>query len=377
MGDISNWGNSLLSGAVGMIGGAISDRRNYKNQLKLMGQQHQYNKEMGEINQNYAKEMAMINNQYALGMAKESHNMNKDMWNYTNYENQVAHMKAAGLNPALLYGNGGGGGATAAGGTAMPGQGTPGSAPGGAGPQAIKSQIIEGTGMGIQLGLMNAQKRNLEADAAKKEADAAKTAGIDTELAKTAAKLNEARIKNVNMSTEEIAAKAKMWGDTSTMLWQQARKYASEVDYNEKTMDTRIEKAGYETMGSLLENMETIAKTQFTKAQTDAIAENIAIAWYNAGTNRMNATTAADHVTNELFKTMGELDIKQKQLLKDWIYQGVHAGVALIEGVTDLVKIKALIKAAAKGVKEVIRKQHNKEGEGIWNETWVKEIFKE
>lgn len=377
MGDISNWGNSLLSGAVGMIGGAISDRRNYKNQLKLMGQQHQYNKEMGEINQNYAKEMAMINNQYALGMAKESHNMNKDMWNYTNYENQVAHMKAAGLNPALLYGNGGGGGATAAGGTAMPGQGTPGSAPGGAGPQAIKSQIIEGAGMGIQLGLMNAQKRNLEADAAKKEADAAKTAGVDTELAKTAAKLNEARIENTNMSTEEIAAKAKMWGDTSTMLWQQARKYASEADYNEKTIDTRVEKAGYETMGSLLENMETIARTQFTKAQTEAIAENIAIAWFNAGTNRMNATTAADHVANELFKTMGELDIKQKQLLKDWIYQGIHAGVALLEGVTDLVKVKALIKAAAKGVKEVIRKQHNKEGEGDWNETWVKEIFKE
>lgn len=377
MADISNWGNSLLSGAVGMIGGAISDRRNYKNQTRLMGQQHQYNKEMGEINQNYAKEMAMINNQNALGMAKESHNMNKDMWNYSNYENQVAHMKAAGLNPALLYGNGGSGGATAAGGTTMPGQGSPGSAPGGAGPQAIKSQIVEGAGMGIQLGLMNAQKRNLEADAAKKEADAAKTAGVDTELAKTAAKLNEARIENTNMSTEEIAAKAKMWGDTSTTLWQQARKYASEADFNEKTMDTRIEKVGYETVGSLLGNMETITRTQFTKAQTDAIAENIAIAWYNAGTNRMNATTAADHVANELFKTMGELDIKQKQLLKDWIYQGVHAGVALLEGVTDLVKVKALIKAAAKGVKEVIRKQHNNEGDGDWNETWVKEIFKE
>ena len=34
-------------------------------------------------------------------------------------------------------------------------------------------------------------------------------------------------------------------------------------------------------------------------------------------------------------------------------------------GVTDLVKIKALIKAAAKGVKEVLRKQHNKEGDGL------------
>ena len=246
-----------------------------------------------------------------------------------------------------MYGQGGGGGATAAGGNAIAGSGQPAGGANTSSPQAIKSQIIEGAGMGIQLGLMNAQKRNLEADAAKKEADAAKTAGIDTELAKTAAKLNEAKIENVDMSTEEIAAKAKMWGDTSTMLWQQARKYASEADYNEKTMDTRIEKAGYETMGSLMENMETIARTEFTKAQTDAIAENIATAWYNAATNRMNAATAADHVANELFKTTGELDIKQKQLLKDWIYQGVHAGMALLEGVTDLVKIKALRKYAS------------------------------
>ena len=53
-----NSGGSLISGAIGMIGGAISDRRNYKNQLKLMERQQQYNKELGEINQGYAKEMA-------------------------------------------------------------------------------------------------------------------------------------------------------------------------------------------------------------------------------------------------------------------------------------------------------------------------------
>jgi hypothetical protein len=41
---------------------------------------------------------------------------------------------------------------------------------------------------------------------------------------------------------------------------------------------------------------------QLTEAQTKAITENIAIAWFNAGTNRMNATTAADHVANEMYK---------------------------------------------------------------------------
>lgn len=373
----SQGANTILSGVLGMIGGKIADNRNYRNQKKLMGLQNEYNLNYLAQQQQYAKEMAGINQGYAMDMANWSHNANKDMWDYTNYENQVAHLEAAGLNPALLYGQGGGGGATAAGGTGTPGSGNNPSGGNTGAPQAIKSQMIEGAGMGIQLGLMNAQKRNLEADAAKKEADAAKTAGVDTELAKTAARLNEAKINNANMSTEEIAAKAKMWGDTSTMLWQQARKYASEADYNEKTMDTRIEKAGYETMGSLLENMETIARTQFTKAQTDAIAENIATAWYNAGTNRMNATTAADHVANELFKTTGELDIKQKQLLKDWIYQGVHAGMELLEGVTDLVKIKALIKAASKGIKEVTNKRRTNHGKEGWSEEWIKEVFRE
>ena len=35
------------------------------------------------------------------------------MWNATNYEAQTKHMEAAGLNQALMYGQGGGGGTTA------------------------------------------------------------------------------------------------------------------------------------------------------------------------------------------------------------------------------------------------------------------------
>ena len=57
------------------------------------------------------------------------------MWDYTNYENQVKHLGAAGLNPALLYGQGGGGGASTAGGAVGNGQGTAGQAPSGGSPQ--------------------------------------------------------------------------------------------------------------------------------------------------------------------------------------------------------------------------------------------------
>ena len=45
-------------------------------------------------------------------LANYSQNLQKDMWNYTNYENQIKHLKAAGLNPALMYAKGGVGGQT-------------------------------------------------------------------------------------------------------------------------------------------------------------------------------------------------------------------------------------------------------------------------
>ena len=102
-------------------------------------------------------------------------------------------------------------------------------------------------------------------------------------------------------------------------------------------------------------------------AKVRSLNENIAIAWYNAATGRMNATTAADKIANDLMIGMKELDIKAQQLLKDWIYQGIHAGVALLEGVTDIVKVKALIKAASKGLKEVITKRGKKD-QGEWTE---------
>lgn len=371
-----NSGGSLISGAIGMIGGAISDRRNYKNQLKLMEQQQQYNKELGEINQGYAKEMAAINQQYALQAGKQSHLYNQQMWDYTNYENQVKHLEAAGLNPALLYGQGGGGGATAAGGAVGNGQGMAGQAPSGGSPQAIKSQIVEGAGMGVQLGLMEAQVEALKAKAAKDNADAEKTAGADTELTKSLTALNKVETDVKNMSIEEIAAKAKYWGDLSTESWQRARSLAKEADFREATFEDSVKKVAYETQGSLIKNLETLSNIKLNDAKIQSLNENIAIAWYNAATGRMNATTAADKVANDLMIGMKGLDIKEQQLLKDWIYQGVHAGVALLEGVTDIVKVKALIKAASKGLKEVITKRGKKD-QGEWTEETIRELFKD
>ena len=341
-----------------------------------MAQQYEYALGMAQQNQEYAKEMAGINQGYAKEMAGINQQHNKDMFDYTGYQAQVAQMKAAGLNPALMYGSAGSGGSTQ-GGAGMAGSAGAGSGSVGGTPSAPDTGITAGIGMGLQLGLMEAQKRNLEADTAKKEADAKKTEGADTEYTRMLTELAKTEIDYKAMSTEEVAAKIKMWGDKSQLLMAEARRAASEADYNEKTMDDRVAKAGYETVNSMLENVQKLQNIELTEAQTKAIGENLAIAWYNAGTNRMNATTAADHVANELMKIKGDLDIRERTLLKEWIYQGVHAGVALLEGVTDVVKIKALIKTASKGIKEVITKSGRKDKDGTWTEDTIRELFKD
>ena len=51
-------------------------------------------------------------------LMKQSKDQQLSMWNATNYEAQTAHLQAAGLNPALMYGAGGSGGSTTAGSSA-------------------------------------------------------------------------------------------------------------------------------------------------------------------------------------------------------------------------------------------------------------------
>lgn len=87
-----------------------------------------------------------------------------DIWNRTNYGAQVDHMKRAGLNPALMYGMGGGAGGT----TGSVGTG-----------QASQQEVMDIGGAVAQNRLVQAQVENLEADAKKKEAEADNIEGVD------------------------------------------------------------------------------------------------------------------------------------------------------------------------------------------------------
>lgn len=109
-----------------------------------------------------------------------------DMWKKTNYGAQVAELNKAGLNPALLYGMGGGGGATTGGGSgAMPTGG-------------VAESPSSGTKSIMDMALMKAQTAVMESQARKNNVEADKTAGVDTEEKQISNK-----IKNVEAEVRE------------------------------------------------------------------------------------------------------------------------------------------------------------------------------
>lgn len=138
----------LLTGGLGKLfgGGGMSQedmlKMQYEYQSKLMGLQAQQNRELAQFNQGLAK----------------------DMWEFTNYENQIKHIKAAGLNPSLLYSKGGGGGASTS------GAGTAGAASIPSAPAIF---------MGLQLEQMKADIDKTKAETAASYAEAGSKTGVE------------------------------------------------------------------------------------------------------------------------------------------------------------------------------------------------------
>lgn len=94
-----------------------------------------------------------------------------DMWQKTNYKPQMEEMKKAGINPALMYGMGGGGGTT----TGTPTANVTGAeAPKGSGRETEEFGIM-GMQLASQIELQNAQRRNIDADTKLKQEGTLKT----------------------------------------------------------------------------------------------------------------------------------------------------------------------------------------------------------
>lgn len=172
-------------GAAGAIGGAVGgiigrkkegDRMHTRNK-EYMDIQSRNNQQLMDKQHSQNQEQMKMQQGFNLQNMDHSNEKQKELWDYTNYENQRKHMEAAGLNPGLMYGMSGGGGATAAapaaGASSAPGAGLPSSS-------SASAPDTNATGAGIQGMAMMAQIQNIVAQTKKTTAEAEKISGTDT-----------------------------------------------------------------------------------------------------------------------------------------------------------------------------------------------------
>lgn len=162
---ISGLGSTAASAGLGFIGNALSQTLGLSwSPRKAMEEQWKYNKNIMALQNQYQQQAAEKSQQYA-----------KDYWDYTNAENQVKHLKNAGLNIGLMYGQSGAGGMGASGGAHQASPEQPQGNPVG---MALQVQQLE-----QQRRMNDAQVALAEAQAEKAEAEANKIAGVDTQEA--------------------------------------------------------------------------------------------------------------------------------------------------------------------------------------------------
>lgn len=268
---------SAIGGIMGLGLGELNDQRQLRQQQKLQ-----------ELQIKGQKEMAAFNYQ-----------LQKGMWHETSYSGQVAEMKKAGINPALMYGMGGGGGST----TGSQG----GNVAGAQAPQG-GNEAMAMAGMGLQsamnLKLLNAQANLMESETEKNKVEAAKTAGIDTTLAQSqnesilqgvdnlrqTHQLQKLEITLKNIENFEKQASQEDRLDyieyQSKIAQKQMQILGNDKTISDETVQDNIKRIKAESIGAILKNILTQSQTDKTRSdimvnnqEMRKMAQDIMINW--------------------------------------------------------------------------------------------------
>ena len=243
--------------ALGLALEGHNDRRQLRQQGKLLEQQAAIDQKQAIFNR-------------GLGI---------QTWKETGPVGMTEELKKAGLSPALYYGKTGGGPTTGSAGGSVNAEGAP-----------------RGGGEIMTLQLMGAQKKLLEAQTAKAEAEAAKTAGVDTGAVAAGTKLTQVQTelaeieKNMNSGTYESRKAA---------IEAAAAKAQTEAEVAGATKGDRIDIVQGELIGLTLANELKRTQTGVAEEQIKKIIAEVKMGWKeldiqakNAATNLMNAETA-------------------------------------------------------------------------------------
>lgn len=308
----------MLGAIMGVIGAASALQS---------GSNQSYNEEQAQLRQ------AQINKE----QAKHSQRLAMEYWDYTNWENQVDHLKKAGLNPALMYAKGGTGGQTGGGQT----QGV-GLSP--SNQEAVKAQQM---GMALQLAQLKSQIEVNESVAKKNTAEAEKTAGVDTEVAKIGIKLSEAQVlsererKNVLYWEAEVAQ--------SESVLKEALANTEQFNLQKVQWDIRMVEKGYEELSERVAMLKRENKIGDATAemQIEQYKANLVDTWAGAMLKMAQTETQKEEVkaiAERLKQKDYELDQKDTEIIQRWVDLGIKGVSEVGELLTGIKKLSHLAK---------------------------------
>ena len=296
----SGLGSSAASTGMGFIGNALSQALGLSwSPQKAMEEQWKYNKKIMALQNQYQQQAAEKSQQYA-----------KDYWDYTNAENQVAHLKNAGLNIGLMYGQSGAGGMGASGGAHQASPDQPQGNPVG---MALQVQQLE-----QQRRMNDAQIALAEAQAQKTGAEATKISGVDTQEALK-------RIEEIG-SQIELNLKEGNYKEALTGLTK-AEKEATEALKNLREMQEGLTSAQINEAFAIATYYSEKAHTEYWEKENEKIQNEYlkdsyddrvdAVYHNNAVAIALAAKYVSDKQVNEKQVEQLEASIKELEALAD------------------------------------------------------------
>lgn len=343
-----NLASSGASSLTGMIFGGLSQALGLTwSPRKAMEEQWKYNKDIMALQNQYQQQAAAKSQQYA-----------KEYWDYTNAENQVAHLKNAGLNIGLMYGQSGAGGMGASGGAH---QAAPEQPQGNPVAMALQTQQIE-----QQRRMNDAQIALAQAEASKAKEEAKKIGGVDieeaykrieemdakindliaskkykeaeTELSK-AKKATEETIQRLNEANEALSradiskafAIATYYSEAAHKMYWEFQREKLGYKYDKETLQDRIDAAYYM-------NCQIIALT--AKYKKDVEIGDAQIKQLAAAAKELNALADKHDWDKETYRNEVEKMIErwEDQTLNERINMGLEFGEDIVELLLSLRK---------------------------------------